>query len=75
MVGVSDEATLHITQVFDVTYFSRSQRSKFLTKLSCFVIIWCTTFLLCVDMYIGTLYRIPESWSDRASNMATWWPS
>jgi hypothetical protein len=30
MVGVSDEATLHITQVFDLTYFSRLQRSKFI---------------------------------------------
>jgi hypothetical protein len=31
MVGVSDEATLHITQVYDLTDFSRShsQRSKF----------------------------------------------
>jgi hypothetical protein len=26
-------------------------------------------FLLCVDMYIGTLYPIPEFWPDRASNM------
>jgi hypothetical protein len=32
MVGdaVSDEASLHITRFFDLTYFSRSQRSKFL---------------------------------------------
>jgi hypothetical protein len=28
MLGVSDEA-LHVTQVFYLTYFSRSQRSKF----------------------------------------------
>jgi hypothetical protein len=29
MVGVSDEATVHIPQVFDLTYISRSHRSKF----------------------------------------------
>jgi hypothetical protein len=38
MVGVSDEATLHITRVFDLTYFSRSQRSMFVKNIeSCHV--------------------------------------
>jgi hypothetical protein len=42
---------------------------KKLRKLSCFVIIWCTMFLLCVVMYISILYPIPEFWSNQASNM------
>jgi hypothetical protein len=41
-----------------------------MTKLSCFVIIRCTMFLLCVDMYIGIVYPITEFWSDWVSNTA-----
>jgi hypothetical protein len=48
---------------------------KKMTKLSWFVIVWCTMFLLCVNMYRGTLYPIPEFWSDRVSNMAARRPS
>jgi hypothetical protein len=30
MVGTSSKGTSHILRIFDLTYFSRSQRSKFL---------------------------------------------
>jgi hypothetical protein len=33
--GVSDKATLHITGFLDLTYFSSSQRSKFVKKEKC----------------------------------------
>jgi hypothetical protein len=36
MGGVSSKTTSHITRVLDLTYFSRSQRSKFETKVNLF---------------------------------------
>jgi hypothetical protein len=65
MVGVSDEASLHITQAFDLTYFSRSQRSKFVKNYEV-VIISSTMFSLCVNMYTisPTPYSAPSNNSE-----------
>jgi hypothetical protein len=62
MVGVSDEATLHITQVFDLTYFSRSQRSKFIKNDE--VVMFCHYLVYNVVTLCRHVYRcsLPYPW-------------
>jgi hypothetical protein len=76
MVGVSDEPA-YIIHVFDLTYFSWSQRSKFVKNYEVAMFrryLVYHVLTLCRHVY---WYPLPNTWIlfHRASNMAARWPS
>jgi hypothetical protein len=70
MGGVSNKTTSHITRVLDLTYFSRSQRSKVFKKLQSWHILLlfdqeCSNLVWICMGTLNTKFR-----PDRISNMA-----